>query len=256
MQQIRNIKLTLEYDGTNYNGWQTQNRDSSFVHRRPEKTIQKTIEKTLQRILQEKIRLIVAGRTDAGVHAQAQVVNFKTKSKIPLNNIRLALNSSLPKDIVVTNIKNVPLEFHSQHNAKSKIYRYIILNRAYSSALEERFVYFYPYYLNIKLMQKEAKCLLGKHNFKSFCVTKSCLKDSIRTVKNISVRKIKDFIHIEIEAGGFLHNMVRNIVGTLIEIGRGRFKRGYLKEILLAKNRALAGPCVPAKGLSLVRVSY
>ncbi|MEW6170676.1 MAG: tRNA pseudouridine(38-40) synthase TruA [Candidatus Omnitrophota bacterium] len=253
-QSLRNIKLTLEYDGTHYNGWQCQCKAQNAKCKI--KTIQETIEKALQKILQEKTRLIVAGRTDAGVHAQAQVVNFKTKSKIPLKNIQLALNSSLPKDIIITNIKNVSLDFHSQHDTKSKIYRYTILNRKYSSALLERFVYFYPYYLDIKLMQQEARYLIGIHNFKSFCVTKSCLKDNIRTIKRISVKKINDLIYIEIEADGFLHNMVRNIAGTLIEIGRGRFKKGYLKSILLGKNRVLAGPCIPAKGLCLMRVNY
>ena len=266
---MRNIKLTIEYDGTNYAGWQIQNSRQASVFNRQRKTIQEVIEKTLQKILQGKIRLIASGRTDAGVHAQAQVANFKTNSKILLGKLQKALNALLPEDIAITKDVEVSPDFHARFAVKSKIYRYTILNRRWRSALLKDKVYFYPYPLNINLMRKASRCLLGRHDFKSFCASGSDTKNTVRTIKRLTVRKLpcqlsavscqpKDFslIVIDIEANGFLYNMVRNIVGTLIEVGRGKFQKGTVKKILLAKNRKLAGPTAPAKGLLLVRVKY
>lgn len=246
----RNLKLEIEYDGTNYCGWQVQRRNKS------PKSIQGTLEETLQKILQEKIRLIGSGRTDAGVHALAQVANFKTNSRIAPERLQRALNGLLPDDIKVSGIEEVRLKFHSRFAAKTKLYRYTILNRIYPSALLKNRVYFFPHPLNIKLMQKEAKVLLGKHNFRSFHSSASKTDNSVRTIKKIKVSKDKDFIHVEIEADGFLYNMVRNIVGTLIEIGRGKFPKGSLKRILGAGDRKLGGQTVPAGGLYLVKVKY
>lgn len=254
---MRNLKLEIEYDGTNYCGWQVQSCHAP-------KSIQETIEKTLRKILQEKIRLIASGRTDAGVHALAQVVNFQTNSNIALDKLQRALNGNLPDDLAINKIEEVGLDFHSCFHAKTKVYRYTILNRGYSSPLLRNTAYFYPYPLALKLMQKEARCLLGKHDFKSFCASGSGTKTTIRTIKNISIHIKRcalyavhcTLITIDIEADGFLYNMVRNIVGTLIEIGRGRFPEGSLKKILLAKNRKFAGPTVPAKGLCLIKVKY
>ncbi|MFH0763117.1 MAG: tRNA pseudouridine(38-40) synthase TruA [Candidatus Omnitrophota bacterium] len=253
----RNIRLQIEYDGTNYAGWQLQSS-------RKKKTIQQVLEKTLRKILQEKIHLIVSGRTDSGVHALAQVANFKTSSKIPADRLRYALNGNLPADIVVSAAHDAALGFHSQFSAKSKAYRYCILNRPYPSALLRQGAYFYPHHLDTALMHKEARCLLGRHDFASFCASGSSVKTTIRTIKRISIRQAKahqaglppGLLIIEIEGDGFLYNMVRNIAGTLIEIGRGRFGPGYLKKLLQAKNRKLAGPTAPARGLYLVEVNY
>lgn len=260
--RMRNIKLTIEYDGADYCGWQAQRG-------RQKKTIQETIEKALRKILQEKIKLIASGRTDAGVHAKAQVANFKTKSDITLQKLHRAINGNLPDDITVSKAAEVSLNFHSRFAAKSKVYRYIILNRPYPSALLKDKVYFYPYPLDIKLMRRVSRCLIGRHNFKSFCASGSSVKNTLRTIRRISVKRIgcnlqppacslKDasLVIIDIEADGFLYNMARNIVGTLIEIGRGRFSKGSLKNILAACNRKLAGPTVPAKGLCLMKVNY
>jgi tRNA pseudouridine38-40 synthase len=246
---MRNLKLEIEYEGTNYCGWQVQNSSHK-------KSIQEVIEKTLRRILQEKIRLIASGRTDAGVHALAQVANFETKSNIRPQKLQRALNSLLPQDIVITAIEEKNPDFHSRFSAKSKTYRYSILNRSYPSALLRNTVYHYPYPLDIKLMQKEAKILLGKHNFKSFQASGKLERDPVRTIKSIKITKSQDRIYIDIEADGFLYNMVRNIVGTLLEIGRGKLPEGSLKKILSAKDRRLAGPTAPAKGLCLIRVKY
>lgn len=252
---MRNIKLTLEYDGKNYAGWQRQRLK---VKRQKAKirTIQETIEKTLEKILQKKIKLIGSGRTDAGVSAIAQVANFKTDSSISLDKLQKGLNALLPRDIVITNIEKAREDFHSRFNAKSKVYRYTILNRSYSSALLKDEVYFYPYPLNVRLMQRESKDLLGRHNFKAFQSSDKKERNPIRTIKKLNIIQDNDLIYIEIEADGFLYNMVRNIVGTLIEIGRNRFPKGALKKILLSRDRKLAGPTVPACGLCLLKVKY
>lgn len=244
---MRNIRLIIEYDGTNYAGWQIQKNA---------KSIQATLEAALKRILREKIKLISCGRTDSGVHAKGHVANFKTNSKIPLVNIQRGLNSILPKDIVIKEAKEVPLDFNSRFDAKSKVYRYTILNRSCPAALYRNYFYHIPYKLDINLMRREAKVLLGRHDFKSFQAADKKERSSVRTIKRLTVKKKGDFIEIEMEADGFLYNMARNIVGTLVEIGRGRFKPGSMKNILKAKDRNLAGRTAPAKGLCLAEVKY
>jgi len=254
---MRNLKLEIEYDGTHYYGWQVQNGRKAGTVYRSSQTIQHVLEEVLRKILQENIKLIVAGRTDSGVHAFSQIANFKTKTKISFVKLRWALNCLLPEDIKVTRINNVPLDFNSRFSAKSKVYRYTVLNRKYSSALLSQRVYFFHYPLDIALMRKEAKVLLGKHNFKSFQAADTRLRNPRRTIKRISIMKGKSgLLHIDIEADSFLYNMVRNIVGTLLEIGRGRFLPGSMREILKSRNRKLAGPAVPAKGLYLLKVKY
>lgn len=245
-----NLKLEIEYDGTHYCGWQVQ---SGSKHT---KSIQEVLEKTLRKILQEKIRLIVSGRTDAGVHALRQVANFHTKSEIACEKLQRALNGLLPKDISIIAVEEKGLRFHSRFHAKAKTYRYTILNRKFPSALLRNAAYLYPYALDIKLMQQEARVLLGRHNFKSFQASDRKERGSVRTIKSLKIKKNGDLIQIDIEADGFLYNMARNIVGTLIEIGRGRFAKGSLKRILSSCNRKLAGPTVPACGLCLLQVKY
>jgi len=246
---MQNIKLTVSYDGTDYAGWQVQ---------RNAKTIQAEIEKALKKILKEKVRLTGAGRTDSGVHAEAQVTNFITKSAIPPEKIRPALNSHLPDDISVMKAENAAPDFHSQFDAKSKVYRYAILQGSVDIPFSRRYYHRVPPALDIALMAKEARSLIGRHDFKAFQAKSalSPIRDTARTVKNITVRKKKDFIYIDIEADGFLHNMVRNIVGTMIEIGRGYFPEGSMKRIMLSRDRRTAGPTAPAKGLILIKVKY
>ena len=244
---MRNIKLTIEYEGTNYSGWQTQRNC-----RQP--TIEKTIGKVLKKVLQEEVKLIGSGRTDAGVHAKAQVANFKTRSCIELPKLQRALNGIIPQDIVVTKTEEVPSGFHARYSAKSKLYRYTILNRKYPSAHLRNFVYFYSLPLDVNLMRSKSKILLGKNDFRSFQASDKKISDSHRTIKRIEVKKKGDFIYIDIEADGFLYKMVRNIVGTLIEIGRGR--QINLKNLLHLRKRELAGPTAPAAGLCLVKVKY
>lgn len=258
----RNLKLEIEYDGTNYCGWQVQKSPQLKAHPPQKKSIQEVIETTLQAILQEDVRLFSSGRTDAGVHAKAQIANFKTKSKLALKKLQRALNGLLPDDISVSKIEEKGFNFHSRFAAKSKVYRYYLLNRAYPSALLRERVYFYPYSLDVELMRKEALCLKGRHNFRAFCSSANSLKNTTRTVKRISIVKLRcpltefSLIAIDIEADGFLYNMARSIVGTLLEVGRGKLKVGDLKKILMAEDRKKAGPTAPAHGLCLNKVKY
>ncbi|MFC1808011.1 tRNA pseudouridine(38-40) synthase TruA [Candidatus Omnitrophota bacterium] len=251
---MRNIKLEIEYDGTNYRGWQIQQKRPDQIG--TERTIQGVIERVLSGILQEEIRIIGAGRTDSGVHALGQVANFKTKSKMPMAVMQRALNALLPKDIVIADIEEAKPDFNSRYNAKSKTYRYQILNRDYSTAFDRLYQYHIPYKLDYRLMAREGRNLIGRRDFKSFQATEKKEKMSIRNVRRLSVRKDGPVINIDIEANGFLYNMVRNIVGTLIEIGRGKMPAGSSRRILRAKDRTQAGPTAPAKGLSLMRVRY
>lgn len=251
---MRNFKLQIEYDGTPFYGWQVQNEKRTDYP--ADKTIQHILQKVLSKILQEDIKLIVAGRTDSGVHALSQVVNFKSSTKIPLSRLRWGANCLLPQEIKITRIQVVAQDFNSRFSAKSKIYRYTILNRKYSAPLLAHRVYFYHYPLDINLMRQEAKVLLGRHNFKAFQATESRVRNPVRTIKNLKISKVKSFIHIDIEADSFLYNMVRSIAGTLLEIGRGRFQQGRMKAILNSKDRSLAGPTLPAKGLCLMKVKY
>ena len=246
---MRNIKLTIEYDGTNYNGWQSQDR-------RKAKTIQQVLEGALKKVLREKIKIIASGRTDSGAHAFGQVANFKTKSQLKALQIKKALNTKLPFDIVIRDAKEVDLKFHSRFDVKTKVYRYMVLNRAESSAIDRDRCMFFPYKLNLALIRKEARLLKGRHNFKAFQAKDIIERGAVRTIKNIKIIKKSDFIAFDIESNGFLYKMVRNIVGTLIEIGRGRFEEGTIKRLLKAENRHLAGPTVPAKGLYLLKVNY
>jgi tRNA pseudouridine38-40 synthase len=253
---MRNISLDIEYDGTDYNGWQIQRRHAVKSRRGKSKTVQETIEKVLCKILQEKVRLIGSGRTDSGVHARAQIANFHTNSKIDPDKLLKGLNGLLPDDIAVRAVKEVPLGFHSRYSAKSKKYRYAILNRRYPCAIERNFCYFHAYPLDVKLMAKAARYLRGRHDFSAFRTCDKKKSASIRTISEISVRKKGDFIYIDVEADGFLYNMVRSIAGTLIDVGRGKLSALEIKKILLSKNRALAGPTAPARGLCLMAVKY
>lgn len=247
----RNIRLTIEYDGTRFAGWQAQSTAKKL------KTIQQEIEKAASRLLGEKIKLTGSGRTDSGVHAEAQTANFRTNSTLPPRNIKRGLNSYLPRDIAITSAKDVPLKFHSRFDAKEKLYRYTIINRKVRSPLLRRYVVACSYDLDISAMKKAAGYLIGKKDFKSFQTTDKKDRRSVRCIKRLDItRKKTSIIEIYIQADGFLYNMVRNIVGTLIDVGRGRISPEEVKDILKKRHRPAAGQTAPAKGLCLVRVFY
>ena len=246
---LRNIKLTIEYDGTEFNGWQAQAKGL--------RTVQGEIEKALKKIFKSEIRLYGSGRTDAGVHALGQVANFKITAPMPVAVIQKALNSNLPEDVSVTKAEEVPLNFHAQYSAKSKIYRYTILHRASRRAYGRQFCLHFPYKLDLAIMKKEAKSLIGRKDFRSFgSLDKGHGRDNaIRHVTKIDIKKKGDIITIDIEANGFLYKMVRNIVGTLLDVGTGRLPTGSIKKILTKKNRKVASPPAPAHGLCLLKVN-
>jgi len=244
---MRNIKLTIAYDGTNYKGWQIQKNGD---------TIQGEIEKALGKLLGKKCCVYGSGRTDSGVHAKGQVAHFKTACKLPVKKIPIVLTSLLPRDIQIVRAEEVPFDFHSQFDAKTKHYKYYILYQKTRDPFAERYAYRVPYKLNVSLMNKEAACLKGEHDFKSFQASDKSARGTVRRIYSARVKKRKQFIFIDIVGNGFLYNMVRNITGTLIEIGRGYFPLGSMKKILKMKDRTAAGPTAPPEGLFLVKVKY
>jgi tRNA pseudouridine38-40 synthase len=245
---MRNIKLTIRYDGTEYSGWQFQ-RNSRM-------TIQAILQRAIKKITGEHSHVTGSGRTDAGVHAMAQIANFKTHSKIPLKNIQLALNSILPDDIVIYDAQEADAKFDAQRSAVSKLYRYTIMNADYMDPFIRRYAAKIFYTIDISLMKKAAKHLVGRHDFRAFQAVDGVERNSVRTVKYITIRKRGDLITIDIEADGFLYNMVRNIAGTLVEVGRGKFTVASVATMLRKKDRRLSGPTMPAKGLTLIKVRY
>jgi tRNA pseudouridine38-40 synthase len=243
---VNNIKLVIEYDGTNYDGWQQQKSG---------KTIHQTLNKAIVKVVNEEITLLGAGRTDAGTHAMGQVANFETQSNIPLFNLAQAINYYLPKDIVVKSAHKVPEKFHSRYSAKSKVYRYTIFNSKTRSAIGRNYCHYYATDLNIEKMQKASKALIGKHDFSTF-KSKSEVVSSVRTIKKLEIKKKGEYLFFTIEADGFLYKMVRAIVGTLLEVGRGKMTIGKFKETVKSGIRSKAGNTVPAHGLCLLRVKY
>ncbi len=243
---MNNIKLVIEYDGTNYAGWQQQKKET---------TVQETLKIAVEKVVNERIMLRGSGRTDAGAHALGQVANFKTKSTIPTSKLVQAINFYLPKDIVVKSTRKVSEKFQSQYNAKSKIYRYTILNNNIGSAINRNFCYHYNGDLNIEKMQKASKHIIGRHDFSVF-KSKSNNLSNIRTIKKLEIIKKGKYLLFTIEADGFLYKMVRSIVGTLLGVGREKITIKEFKSILKSRSRPLAGATVPARGLCLLRVKY
>lgn len=245
---MRQIKLVIEYDGTNYHGWQIQPQV---------RTIQEEISKKISQMTGEEITLLGAGRTDAGVHAWGQVACFKTSSQIPLEGFHRGLNSLLPPDIVIKSVEEVAENFHPQFSARSKIYQYVILNQRFPSAVHRHFSWHVPFPLNVPAMQKAAACLIGRRDFSSFQAADDEPTHPVREVFRAewSVRA-EVFLDFFIEADGFLKHMVRNIVGTLVDVGRGKISIEEFQNIIEAKDRRLAGMTAPPQGLFLVAIKY
>ncbi|RLB11936.1 MAG: tRNA pseudouridine(38-40) synthase TruA [Deltaproteobacteria bacterium] len=243
----KNIKLVIAYDGTNYHGWQVQ---------KDKRTIQGTIEEQLRRITGENIRIIGSGRTDAGVHALNQVANFKTNSDLTPLQIKRALNSLLPEDIYVKSAECVPLKFHARYMAKSKTYEYRILNREEPDIFQRKYHWHVIPKLDIEVMKTALSLLKGTHDFSSFVSAGGATKNHVRTIYKIELYKEDDLIRIVIEANGFLRHMVRNIVGTVVQLGYGKISLDQFKDIFAACDRQAAGKKAPAKGLFLVKVTY
>jgi tRNA pseudouridine38-40 synthase len=245
---MRNIKLLIEYDGTNYQGWQVQAKGL---------TIQGVIEEKLTLLTGEKIGLIGSGRTDAGVHALGQVASFKTKSRMETRTLRKALNSLLPPDIVIQKVEEVEENFHARKNPKSKVYEYRILNREVRSPFHRVYAWHIPQRLNFKEMERAARMLIGEHDFSCFRSVGTPTKTTVRKIFRAEWKRNREgFLLFEIEGNGFLKQMVRAIVGTLVEVGKGRVSVEGFREILELKDRSKAGPTAPARGLFLKEVKY
>ncbi|MGD0021480.1 MAG: tRNA pseudouridine(38-40) synthase TruA [Smithellaceae bacterium] len=245
---MRNFKMIVEYDGTAYCGWQRQENGS---------TIQQVLEEAIQLITGEKVTVIGSGRTDAGVHALNQAAHFKSSSRLPVNNIYRGMNSVLPLDIVVKELEEVTDDFHAQHDVKSKIYVYKICNQRLRPVLGRNYFWFIRFPLDLVRMRKAAQFLIGTHDFSCFCATGTHVKDRVRTIIDMEIKAGDEgLIEITVEAHGFLKYMVRNIIGTLVEIGRGKRKPEEMKVIIEARNRKIAGVTAPACGLFLKEVKY
>ena len=245
---MKNIKMVLEYEGTNYCGWQKQKNTSL--------TIQQILEQVLYKILRERVRVIGSARTDKGVHAKYQVANFRTNTKIPLKNLKKALNSNLPPDIRIKSLVKAPLEFNARFWAKSKTYKYFIYNSETHSVFYRRFSWHIREELDLERMKKEIKALLGKKDFKCFLSSGANIKNTVREIYKAEINKKGKFIIIEIKANSFFYKMVRNIVGTLVDFGRGKNKLNSLKEIINCGLRKFAGVCAPPQGLFLWKIEF
>lgn len=258
---MKNIKLILEYDGTNYSGWQIQ--------KGPERSIQKILQDCIEKVSKEKVRLISSSRTDQGVHALGQVVNFKIESRLEGKIWKGALNFYLPEDIKVRHSEEVGPTFNSRYNAKSRVYSYLILNQEIPSVFLKNYTWHIPSPVNIEKMRAASLYLIGEKDLSSFRASSCGAKRPVRRIIDIRIDHTRrdlipwilipsggDLITITIEANAFLHHMARNIVGTLIEIGKGRLSPHKMEEILKARDRTQAGPTAPPHGLFFVEVKY
>jgi len=244
---IRRLKLVLEYDGTAYHGWQVQPGLD---------TIQGRLEAALSRLAGSPVHVMGAGRTDAGVHALGQVASCNAAVRLDDVSLRRALNALLPKDIVVTNVEPAPAEFDARRSARSKTYRYTLLRRAYPSALEGRYSLYVPHAADMEVMAEAAQCLVGTHDFSAFRAGTCAAATPIRTVSRAAWRAEGDLWRFEIDGNAFLQHMVRIIVGTLLDVGRGKRRAAEMPEILASRDRRRAGKTAPPHGLCLVAVAY
>lgn len=245
---MRNIKMTIEYDGTRYQGWQRLGNT--------DKTIQGKIENIIKQLTGETIEIIGSGRTDAGTHARNQVANFKTEYTGSLAEMLSFFHKYLPQDIVVKHLEEVPDRFHARYNAKGKTYSYYLWNDPIPSAFKRHYSYHYPETLNLDAMQQAADLLCGTHDFAGFSALKKSKKSTVRTIEAIKITREGHELHFTFKGNGFLHKMVRILVGTLVEIGSGQMKIKQIETIFEQKIRSEAGETMPAQGLFLDYVEY
>jgi len=244
---MRNIKLVIEYDGKDFNGWQKQ----------PTKlNIQGEIERAIKDITGEDVELNASGRTDAGVHSLGQVANFKTNSNIPVDKFPIALNTKLKRSIRILRAEEVDENFHSRYNCKKKTYRYVINNSENGTAIYRNLEYNFSQKLDVEKMKEAAEYFVGEHDFKGFKASGTSSKSSVRTIYKAEVYKENEKVIIELTGNGFLYNMVRIISGTLIEVGIGKINPKEITEIIQSGERERAGKTLPPQGLYLVKVEY
>ncbi len=245
---MRNIRLLLSYDGTDFRGWQTQPAL---------RTVQETLEGALAALArEERVRVNASGRTDTGVHAIGQVVNFHTESNLAAPVFVRGLNAHLPDDVVVREAEEVPADFDANRHAVRKLYRYAIHDGDVPDLFMRRYAHHSRYRLDAAAMRRAAEALRGTHDFRCFETEWPNRASSVRTILHLSVNRFGDWLWLDVEADGFLYNMVRAIAGTLINVGRGYWPETQVAQIVEAGERALAGPTAPACGLFLMRVTY
>ena len=244
---MKRIKLVTAYDGTNYHGSQIQNNGE---------TIEGVLKMELSSLLKEDIQIIGASRTDAGVHARGNVFVFDTESRIPPEKFTYALNARLPEDIRIQDSEEVPLTFHPRHQDTVKTYEYRILNRKLPLPEYRLHTHFTYEALNIEKMQQACKFFIGEYDFASFCAAGSQVESTVREIYDLHVKKEGDLITISVTGNGFLYNMVRIIAGTLLKVGSGQFEPEDMEGIIQGRDRSLAGPTAPAKGLTLIEIRY
>lgn len=244
---MRNLLLTISFDGTSYHGWQVQANAL---------TVQQTLQDSLERICSRRDNVIGCSRTDAGVHANAYCCNVRTESPIDCARLAQALNAVLPRDIAVLSCREVDFDFHARYDCKSKEYIYKIWNSPIKTPFLYKYSLNHKYPLDANFLNAQAKDFIGKHDFASFCAAGSSVESTERTVLNASVERDGDMVIFRVEADGFLYNMVRIMTGTLIDISAGKIPADSIKEIITAKNRFVAGHTAPAHGLCLNKINY
>jgi tRNA pseudouridine38-40 synthase len=244
---VRHFALRLEYDGTHFVGWQMQGKG---------RTVQGEIESVLREIVGRRVVVHGSGRTDSGVHALGQVASFRLATRLSARDFERALNGLLPDDVSVLDAWETDSSFHARFSAKVKVYRYRILNRWRRSAFDRAYSYRVRTPLDLAKMREAARELVGTHDFRAFCSEPLSRKSTMRTVFRLDLTRTGDYIIVTIEADGFLYNMVRSIVGTLLFVGSGTMSLEAFRDVIRARDRRLAGPTAPAHGLFLVEVRY
>lgn len=244
---MRRVLLTIEYDGSGFSGWQKQTGM---------RTVQGEIETAIEKITGSATEVFGSGRTDAGVHALGQTAHFDLSLPVPISKLADVLNNLLPPDIAIKKAEYVPMDFHARFSIKSKRYQYRIYTSQEKKALSSRFEAQVRWPLDVKKMQKASRMFLGEHDFKGYCSSAAVTNDYCRTIYNIDIFESDDYIFIEVEGSGFLYNMVRIIVGTLVDIGQGKLGEEDAKKALEIGDRALAGVTMPAGGLYLKETIY
>lgn len=244
---MRRIKLTVAYDGTNYCGWQLQPNGV---------TVEEMLNRALTGLFKVPILVTGASRTDSGVHAMGNVAVFDTESRMPADKICFALNQRLPQDIRIQASEEVPVTFHPRKANCIKTYEYRILNRKIDQPIGRLYSHFCYFNLDFEKMREAAACLVGEHDFRSFCTVRSQAEETVRTIYGLSLEKEGDLITLRVSGSGFLYNMIRIIAGTLLNVGRGIYPPEHVEEILEARDRAAAGPTSPARGLTLIKLEY
>ena len=244
---MKRVKLVVAYDGSRYHGWQVQPNGI---------TIESELNRHLSELLKEDIKVTGASRTDAGVHALGNVAVFNTKARMPAEKISYAMNTRLPADIRIQESAEVPADFHPRFCRTVKTYEYRILNRRFPDPTKRLYSFFYYYPLDVEKMKRAAAYLVGQHDFRGFCTMKPEIENTVRTIYSLDIEKAGEMIILRVTGNGFLYNMVRIIVGTLVRVGGGSFEPEHIQTILKGRNRELAGETAKPEGLTLVEIKY